>query len=179
MLKNYGDSNDIQISVIKGTAKLSGNIKSSDIEASYIPAYSPDVSKVVDENGEPLVVYHGTRSGFSTVDFNKSDDKIGFFATSSDDTADTYGIKNVKKLFFNIRNPYIIDGFGQAWNNLLLNDDAYSEEQLKTPWKLERLKTRDIAKYAKKHGYDGVIFKDIIDNGQYTGMVYENQILRI
>lgn len=138
-----------------------------------------NASKVVDENGEPLVVYHGTRSRFSTVDFNKSDDKIGFFATSSDDTADTYGIKNVKKLFFNIRNPYIIDGFGQAWNNLLLNDDAYSEEQLKAPWKLERLKTRDIAKYAKKHGYDGVIFKDIIDNGQYTGMVYENQILRI
>ena len=138
-----------------------------------------NASKVVDENGEPLVVYHGTRSRFSIVDFNKSDDKIGFFATSSDDTADTYGIKNVKKLFFNIRNPYIIDGFGQAWNNLLLNDDAYSEEQLKTPWKLERLKTRDIAKYAKEHGYDGVIFKDIIDNGQYTGMVYENQILRI
>lgn len=138
-----------------------------------------NASKVVDENGEPLVVYHGTRSRFSTVDFNKSDDKIGFFATSSDDTADTYGIKNVKKLFFNIRNPYIINGFGQAWNDLLLNDDAYSEEQLKTPWKLERLKTKDITKYAKKHGYDGVIFKDIIDNGQYTGMVYENQILRI
>lgn len=60
LLKNYGDSNDTQISVIKDTAKLSGNIKSSDIETNYIPAYSSDVSKVVDENGEPLVVYHYT-----------------------------------------------------------------------------------------------------------------------
>ncbi len=60
LLKNYGDSNDTQISVIKDTAKLSGNIKSSDIEANYTPAYSSDVSKVVDENGEPLVVYHYT-----------------------------------------------------------------------------------------------------------------------
>ena len=60
LLKNYGDSNDIQISVIENMAKLSDNIKSSDIETSYIPAYSPDVSKVVDENGEPLVTWHST-----------------------------------------------------------------------------------------------------------------------
>lgn len=138
-----------------------------------------NASKVVDENGEPLVVYHGTQSEFSTVDFNKSDDKISFFATSYDDTADTYGLGKKIKLFFNMRNPYIINGLGQAWDKLLLNDEAYSKEQLKQPYKLKRLTTRDIVKYAKEHGYDGVIFKDIIDNGQYTGMVYENQILQI
>ena len=71
LLKNYGDSNDIQISVIENTAKLSDNIKSSDIETSYIPAYSPDVSKVVDENGEPLVVYHGTKSLEEFSEFDK------------------------------------------------------------------------------------------------------------
>ena len=67
LLKNYGDSNDIQISVIENMAKLSDNIKSSDIETSYIPAYSPDVSKLVDENGEPLVVYH-TRDSYNIGD---------------------------------------------------------------------------------------------------------------
>lgn len=138
-----------------------------------------NASKVVDENGEPLVVYHGTQSEFSAVDFSKSDDKISFFATSYDDTADTYGLGKRIKLFFNMRNPYIINGLGQAWDKLVLNDEAYSKEQLKQPYKLKRLTTRDIVKYAKEHGYDGVIFKDIIDNGQYTGMVYENQILQI
>ena len=138
-----------------------------------------NASKVVDENGEPLVVYHGTQSEFSAVDFSKSDDKISFFATSYDDTADTYGFGKMMKLFFNMRNPYIINGLGQAWDKLVLNDEAYSKEQLKQPYKLKRLTTRDIVKYAKEHGYDGVIFKDIIDNGQYTGMVYENQILQI
>lgn len=138
-----------------------------------------NASKVVDENGEPLVVYHGTQSEFYAVDFSKSDDKISFFATSYDDTADTYGLGKMIKLFFNMRNPYIINGLGQAWDKLVLNDEAYSKEQLKQPYKLKRLTTGDIVKYAKEHGYDGVIFKDIIDNGQYTGMVYENQILQM
>ena len=138
-----------------------------------------NASKVVDKNGEPLIVLHGTRSEFSTIDFSKSDDKISFFATSSEDTASTYGIDKSMKLFFNIRNPYIIDGYGQQWNDLLLNDEAYSKEQLKQPYKLKRLTTRDIVKYAKEHGYDGVIFKDIQDNGQYTEIVYENQILQL
>ncbi len=75
LLKNYGDSNSIQISVIENTAKLSGNIKLSDIEASYIPAYSSNASKVVDENGEPLVVYH-TRDSFKGKDFNIFDTTI-------------------------------------------------------------------------------------------------------
>jgi hypothetical protein len=30
-------------------------------------------------------------------------------------------------------------------------------------------KTRDISKYAKDHGYDGVIFSDIVDHGGYLG----------
>ena len=43
-----------------------------------------DVSKVVDENGEPLVVYHGSNEyGFSVFDPSKSDDKISLFASSS------------------------------------------------------------------------------------------------
>ena len=95
LLKNYGDSNDIQISVIKGTAKLSGNIKSSDIEASYIPAYSPDVSKVVDENGEPLVVYHSTNKTFNTykerdgIHFGSYNTALGVANEKFDPTFDT------------------------------------------------------------------------------------------
>ena len=39
----------------------------------YIPAYSKDVSKVVDENGEPLVVYHGSREANKIRIFNKNE----------------------------------------------------------------------------------------------------------
>ena len=48
-------------------------------------------SKVVDENGEPLVVYHGTTQfGFTEVDFDKVDDKISFFASDNINVAQTY-----------------------------------------------------------------------------------------
>ena len=47
-----------------------------------------NASKVVDENGEPLVVYHGTESGGFT-EFIDTDD-IGYFFTSSFDMARSY-----------------------------------------------------------------------------------------
>lgn len=123
LLKNYGDSNDAQISVIKDTAKLSGNIKSSDIKASYIPAYSSDVSKVVDENGEPLVVYHYTDNEnlteFST-EFDNFFSKTGgtknaiFFTTDNvvPGSEDNFLTSRKAKLslFLNIKNLEVFHG---------------------------------------------------------------------
>lgn len=138
-----------------------------------------NASKVVDENGEPLVVYHGTKDSFTTVDFSKSDAGQGFYAARDEDTAETYGLNKKYALFFNLRNPYIIDGFGQPWNQLLLNDEDYTEEELKQPYKLKRLSTRDIENFAKNKGYDGVIFKDIIDQGKYSGIIHSNESLKL
>ena len=123
LLKNYGDSNNTQISVIKDTAKLSGNIKSSDIETNYTPAYSSDVSKVVDENGEPLVVYHYTDnenlSEFST-DFDNFFSKTGgtknaiFFTTDNvvPGSEDNFLTSRKAKLslFLNIKNLEVFHG---------------------------------------------------------------------
>ena len=123
LLKNYGDSNDAQISVIKDTAKLSGNIKSSNIEANYIPAYSSDVSKVVDENGEPLVVYHYTDNEnlteFST-EFDNFFSKTGgtknaiFFTTDNviPGSEDNFLTSRKAKLslFLNIKNLEVFHG---------------------------------------------------------------------
>lgn len=123
LLKNYGDSNNTQISVIKDTAKLSGNIKSSDIEANYIPAYSSYVSKVVDENGEPLVVYHYTDNEnlteFST-EFDNFFSKTGgtknaiFFTTDNvvPGSEDNFLTSRKAKLslFLNIKNLEVFHG---------------------------------------------------------------------
>ena len=123
LLKNYGDSNNTQISVIKDTAKLSGNIKSSDIETNYIPAYSSDVSKVVDENGEPLVVYHYTDNEnlteFST-EFDNFFSKTGgtknaiFFTTDNvvPGSEDNFLTSRKAKLslFLNIKNLEVFHG---------------------------------------------------------------------
>lgn len=140
LLKNYGDSNNTQISVIKNTAKLSGNIKLSDIEASYIPAYSSDVSKVVDENGEPLVVYHGgsntkvfnTKGGQFGAGIKKGD--IGTYFTPSEKSARGYEeIYNYK--------------IGEKWLTLkeLADNGELSEEDIKSldeVWENEKPNTR-------------------------------------
>lgn len=50
-----------------------------------------NASKVVDENGEPRIVYHGSdQYGFDIFDPNHSDDKISLFASSSKYIASTY-----------------------------------------------------------------------------------------
>ncbi len=86
----------------------------------------------------------------------------------------------VYDLFLNIKNPLILDNqvneFGHAnnWNNLYFspaakevqNTDLWGNKMLGTH---KQTKTRDVAEYAKKNNYDGVIFKQIADRGGYPG----------
>ena len=80
-----------------------------------------NASKVVDENGEPMVVYHGSRSEFTIFDINKSGESstpayVGFWFTPikkfAYNFASTtwYGTSdniNVYPLFLSIKNPKI------------------------------------------------------------------------
>lgn len=134
-----------------------------------------NASKVIDENGEPRIIYHGSRYQFNIIDFNKSEDKTSFFATDNKDTSSTYGLGQGYALFFNLKNPYILDGLGQPWNKLRLNEEDYIDKT--EIWKMPFMTTIEIVSWAKEKGYDGVIFNDIIDNGKYTGIVYENELL--
>ena len=81
---------------------------------------SPETSsKVVDENNEPLVVYHGSNNRFNKFNlknFGRTDNGyfgIGFYFTPQLDYAEYYGKSNPKKkqiileCFLNIRNPTI------------------------------------------------------------------------
>ena len=98
-----------------------------------------EVSKAVDENGEPLVLYHGTDAAgftaFETPTGSKRGD-LGIFLTPNRSMAQTYVKRGVGKdltreqvlaadgekisgiypLFANIRNPYETDFEGANWN---------------------------------------------------------------
>ena len=82
-------------------------------------------SKVVDENGEPLVVYHGTpKGGFSVFDTRGEgmSENTGAWFTSKFRNAQSYqeygDDESLYSVFLNIRNPYVIEGNGRAWNKL-------------------------------------------------------------
>lgn len=75
-----------------------------------------NASKVVDENGEPLVVYHSTRANFSTFDLSMSKRGEGLWFKPWRDDSTIIG-KIVEKLshshdipvYLNIKNPVIVD----------------------------------------------------------------------
>lgn len=87
-------------------------------------------SKVTDDEGKPLVVYHGSNQEFEAFDIDKSKKGAmgkGFYFTPHKNTAENFG--NTKAYYLSLKNPFIDDG-----NNVNLD-----EEQL------------------KKEGYDGII----------------------
>ena len=183
-------------------------------------------SKVRDENGNLLVLYHGSEeAGFTVFDPTKSDDEISLFFTDSIEVAMSYSdtdelyipdrempfdklselaeefdatiyedgdgyvietigeepkrFKNLKELqqhiidgyaladagnyqvYVNLENPLIVNANGNKWNKL---DDIYEAVDVE---ERQYLTTRDYAQIAKDEGYDGVIFRDIVDIGEY------------
>ena len=111
-----------------------------------------NVSKVVDENGEPLVVYHGTENGgFTVFDKDLIASEGGFYFNDRKAVADEYaaapdgheplGESKVYSVFLNMRNPYIKDFKGERYNEFWTEMDVVKED-----------------------GYDGFIAKNIVDN---------------
>lgn len=81
-------------------------------------------SKVVDEEGRPLVVYHGTLSEFSKFDPARIESEDGFFFTDSPVNAAEYagyhgGLQseggNIMPVYLRITNPYIYTA--KEWAN--------------------------------------------------------------
>ena len=120
-------------------------------------------SKVVDEEGKPLVVYHGAYDGgFSIFDKSKRGSatnaksaKKGFFFTDNRKLGEEYARRSANgklyEVYLDMKNPLIVDFKGERV-------DADSE--------LVKLINK-----AKREGYDGVIAKNLKDgfetNNQY------------
>ena len=111
-------------------------------------------SKVVNEDGTPKVVYHGTdKGGFYVFDPKMSDDKISLFFSDNKVTSNSYAQSDNQQLYevyLAIKKPYVIDTKGHMWNEL---DDKLGNT------------TREIAEKAKSQGYDGVIIENVRDMG--------------
>ena len=70
-------------------------------------------SKVVDSNGEPMVVYHGTKKEFTIFDLDKVGSNVdygmwgsGFYFSPLKSFSNAYG-GILMKCFLNIRNPFV------------------------------------------------------------------------
>ena len=132
-------------------------------------------SKVVDENGEPMVVYHGTTNDETEQKWNeklKSYDtahkqftifrrntggerNYGMFFNSDMDNAFAYGYYTYS-VYLNIKNPLEIDCNNSSYDKIRYNGEVKD--------------TYEWAKWAEKNGYDGVIFRNIRDGVDFNSM---------
>ena len=115
-------------------------------------------SKVVDENGEPKVVYHGT--GFNFTVFDTPPNMPRIFTSSSLDFAEGYG--QAMKLFANIRNPLTMDFEGRDAFELVNIDGRQLDD------------IEELTLYAGKNGYDGVVARNVSDVGTHTSTLKLN-----
>lgn len=110
-----------------------------------------NASKIVDENGEPMVVYHGTKSNFTQFDLSKTGSNndfgmwgTGFYFSPARKFSQAYG-QNEMQCFLSIKNPYIIK---QGASNLPKEFKPTSDGKIFS----DALRERFIGS-----GYDGVI----------------------
>ncbi len=101
-------------------------------------------SKVVNEDGTPKVVYHGTNGDFNTFQSNNGT----YWFSESDDYAEAMaherGGKRIVKAYLSLRNPY----------RTSLPANQFSNDNFEAP----------IIRKAKARGYDGVIIENETDS---------------
>ena len=158
-LKELTNANALFVKEITGI-KTEG-IHQSHASRSFIQPFidatnTDNVSKVVDENGEPLVVYRGT-SPNSTVHTTGTFRSSIIFTTPNKTGASRYG--EPLGLFVNAKNPAIIDYKGAEY-------DKRIEDEFYTPGNGFTSIDRKVETAISK-GYDGLIIKNVKDGTNY------------
>jgi hypothetical protein len=135
-----------------------------------------NASKIVDENGEPMVTYHGSAADFNVFDKKKLGSltntelaKAGFFFASNKAAADQYafigGLQNPylenkltesRAFFLNIKNPY--KGTNQEWSDLL-NWASDGSRKYNSPTALKKA-NKEFKEFLLKENFDGVDFNN-------------------
>ena len=142
--------------------------KEKGTESKYFKNWFGD-SKVVDENGQPLVVYHGTSEFFSefdsslsnygevSKDFNFFTNKMNAYANSAKDYADYWGKRNnqsgwIHEVYLSIKNPLHI-----KYTNT-------SESSYFTPVEYYDYNFEEIKEQYYSGNYDGIIIENTDKN---------------
>lgn len=126
-------------------------------------------SKVVDEQGRPLVVYHGTGAEFDTFDMSLS---ARAFFTDSKIVADTYQDFRGKKqtattmpVYLKLNNPLFVDFNGNSYRNVPENIDSDIQDYLLNRFdSIDEASLDEVIDYADEEtNHDGVVAINIKD----------------
>ena len=142
-----------------------------------------DASKVVDENGEPMVVWHGRSAEFNTFEKKEGvrfimglEDKVkaeGFFFSPDKGLAEEFasnssrhrgGKANVVPCFLNIRKPMDLTGedYDRIYEDVTGWEYMVGMDTQDNLWGI--MDEEGMADKIKKEGYDGAIFVEEVDD---------------
>lgn len=112
LLDRINDQADKKGFTTTGDAPLQSYALSIGKDSKLLSILQTNSSKVVDENGEPMVAYHGSNNEFTKFDTARigsstgTSDGRGFYFTTDKDYANSFGKDgNVLSVFLNIDNP--------------------------------------------------------------------------
>ncbi|EKY4114267.1 hypothetical protein RCP98_006020 [Pseudomonas aeruginosa] len=134
-------------------------------------------SKVVDQDGKPLVVYHGTDKKFTV--FNTDGRSRPTFFTNIEGLAKSYAAERSRRggaeqvtqaVYLRISNPMTVDANGAAWDNIAADGIENNEKAIADLSKrgVSHITTNRAAEIAEKYGFDGVIIKNVMDGYGYN-----------
>lgn len=151
-----------------------------------------NASKVVDENGEPMVVWHGRSAEFNTFEKKEGvrfimglEDKVkseGFFFSPDKGLAEEFasnssrhrgGKANVVPCFLNIRKPMDLTGedYDRIYEDVTGWEYMVGMDTQDNLWGI--MDEEGMADKIKKKGYDGAIFvEDVDDSYEPTKISY-------
>jgi len=141
-------------------------------------------SKAVDQNGRPLVLFHGTRRDVEAFDAQEAR-KTGrpmvpdstFYFTDSAGVASSYaGLRedmtgrlqqleggNVMPVYLSLQRPMVVNARGANWDDIFWDGDYWS--------------TNDLAVRARLAGHDGLIIRNVKDVGAGQSVPANNYVV--
>ena len=140
LANKYGK--EIKLYPLEAAPFLNMGVKRMDGEMLVLDTDKYNSSKVVNEEGKPLVVYHGTRGDFNT--FEPGHATRPFAPVRKVLSSSLWNWRNIMPIFLSISNPKIKDYNGKHW--------AEGDVDLE----------KDVEK-AKEEGFNGYIAKNIKD----------------
>lgn len=128
-------------------------------------------SKVVNESGDPLVVYHGTTKSFDFFDISLSHAGVAGWFSDSNYTASVHTKELQSKRKESIYGEKFKTG-GQVYPVFL----SIKNPKIVTKEDFRKYSDRDVAEMAKYEGYDGLILNDV--NGSNIYVAFESSQIK-
>jgi len=162
-------------------------VKDPAIDEISLENFSRNVSKVVDQNGEPKIMWHYSPNKFFVFNpnaksrwTNQRKENVVWFGGSNKVISYSEGEKGfLYECFLNAKNPIIVDAKDYDVS------DYYKDENGNKTYTIQRIKGAFVSKLGevhwsgKKNDNDGIIFKNAWDNvplGLVVAIINPNQI---